>query len=336
MFKTFQIAYALGIIFISINFLNAEGQAIFSFLNVTPTSRAAALGESFVGVAEGPESVLYNVAGLSEIRSKNIFFQSDVPPLIEEIRQNHFIYVHPLQKGSWSVDLGGLQAGGFTRTVADASTTDGYRETGKFSTYDMNFSFALSRKLNDSFSIGMKASFLRESLSDAVANGVGFDSGLIYKDNQFPVQWGLSIQNVGPKVKFKDESFSMPTVVRTGIMIVQPVGSFIPIIPEKSLFTAEVYKPFYGDISLRGGVELSLFSDSFKLRSGYRYQTKKTELGSQFNIPNGITMGFGFPVKNCQFDFATISMGELGFSHRISISIHWGSKQNRGSDTFIN
>ena len=87
-----------------------------------------------------------------------------------------------------------LYQDGFTPTAADSSSPDGFTERGGFSTYDFRFSLQGARTLSNGISIGTSLKFIRESLSDTVANGFGTDIGFLYRDPVNPLQlgWGRS------------------------------------------------------------------------------------------------------------------------------------------------
>lgn len=314
----------LIVLFNSSFYCRAAGRDAFSFLLSVPTPRAAALGESFVSVAEGPETVLYNPAGLAFQKQDHLYLQSSVPPFVEDIKQSNLIFVRSKTNGAWGAHTGVLHAGGFTRTVADASTVDGFSEIGEFSTSDLRVSFSAGRRISENFGIGAACGFIRESLPDVTAYGVATDMGLLFKDPVYPVQIGISVQNLGPQVKFKNDSFNLPQLLRIGCLIFEPQDGAGTFVPEGTFLSAEFFKPFRDDYSVRGGIEIP-FLVRLLLRAGYKYEFKKQELGSHWNIPNGFTLGLGILMRQCQIDYAAISMGELGFSHSVALNFKWST-----------
>lgn len=303
--------------------LQAGGRDAFPFLLSAPTPRAAALGESFVGVAEGPETIFFNPAGLAFQNRKHFYAQSLLPPFIEDTKYNNLVYSQPASYGGWGIQTGILHVGGFTRTIADPATADGFREAGDFSTYDLRVGGALAGRIGENWGAGAGIYFLRESLSDASANGVGLDFGLLYRDDLYPLQAGLAVQNLGPKVKFQEESFNLPTLFRGGVSLYKPKEVSLDFIPEKSLISAEFFRPFRGESSVRGGVEIPLI-ESLLFRAGYNYSFKKQELGSKL-IPRGVTIGIGIKMNVWQLDYAVVSLGELGLTHRVALDLRWGA-----------
>lgn len=301
----------------------AAGENAFSFLLIAPGARSGAMGESVSGLDDGIESMNVNPSGILNENRPQLSFQH--LSYVEGILYHHVSYLHPTLKGGWGIQLGYLGVAGLTKTVADASLPDGFREMGEFSTYDLQAGFSIARKVTDQFGVGVTSRFLRESLSDAAAQGVSFDAGLFYRDAVLPILLGLSVQHIGPKVKFKDEEFRLPQLVRGGISISNPVNSSLRWIPTHSLFTAEVLRYLSGeDSSVRSGIEIPFFHETIFCRVGYNYLFKKQTLGNSMTLPSGISFGTGVQWTSFQLDYALSSLGELGVNHRISVTLKLG------------
>ncbi|MBI1979845.1 MAG: PorV/PorQ family protein [Elusimicrobia bacterium] len=296
----------------------AAGTHSFPFLLVTPSPRAAALGESYVAVGEGAETVFYNPAGLGDHDSTHLYTHSLIPPLLEGMKYNSFVYSRPTQNGGWALHGGVFHIGGFKRTVADSSTADGFREESSFSTYDLILSFSAGKRVGETASIGSSLVYARESLSDVSASGFMADFGFLYGRPSSPARIGVSLQQVGPESQFQNSSWKPPILFRAGLSLRVPVQSS----SHKTLASFEYHRPLQGDSSLRSGLEFSL-SQRLAVRAGYRYSLKKQGLGSNLSLPNGFTFGLGLKSESWDLDYATVSQGELGLLHRISVDLKW-------------
>lgn len=325
--------YLLTLLFLSFEVLiHAAGRDAFQFLLLAPGARAGAIGESYVAVAEGAESVVANPSGLANETRSQVSFQH--LSFVEGILYHNFLYVRPTVplKGTWAVQVGYLGVGGFSRTVADPAVVDGFRETGDFSTYDLVAGVSFGRKIAEGFSVGSGAHFIRESLSDAAANGFAFDLGFLYREKNSPVQFGFAFQHLGPDVKYKDEQFSLPKLLCGGISVKNPKNSAVVWFPKGSIITGEMVRLFSdGELSVRGGFELPFFEERFFLRSGYQHSFKSAKLGSTISLPNGFSFGIGFGPEFWKLDYALSSIGELGLAHRISLSFWFGSGHGKQS-----
>lgn len=280
------------------------------------------MADANVSAAAGAEAVYSNPAALAFEPQSHFYVQSFVPPLVEGMKYNNFAYVHPDAKGAWSVQSGILHIGQFTRTVADDSVPDGFRETGDFSSYDYRFSASVGRMFAPDWGFGATASFVRESLADASANAFSMDFGILFKEDKYPVQVGASLQNIGTKPKFKDDSFNLPTSVKAGLSLHQIDQFFPKFVPQATVFTADYYKLIRGADAVRGGFELPL-GKRVQVRAGYSHFFTDQNLGSTLRLPNGLSFGLGLSLKTFQLDFATSSLGELGLLHRLSVDYKW-------------
>lgn len=300
----------------------------FTFLLLSPAVRSAALAEAFTSVGEGADGVFSNPGGLIFEKNRQYYVQTFIPPFVQGMKYSNFSYIHATRSSlNWSIQSGFLHMGDFTRTVADPSTPDGYRESDSFSTYDYRLSFSLSQKLSSSWGFGATGSFLRESLSDASANAFSSDVGVLYKEKDSPVQLGAAIQHLGTKPKFREESFRLPTTLRAGISFHQRNNLFPKFVPPNSFVTTDFAQRLGGESAVQGGFETPL-TPSFFLRAGYRHSFKDQEIGSTLNLPNGLSFGLGIQVKSWRLDYATSSLGELGLLHRIALNYEWHDPNN--------
>lgn len=302
---------------------SADSQDAFSFLLVSPAARAAAMADAYASIAEGPEAIFSNPAGLGFNYSMHLYGQAFVPPFMENAKYTNFAFVRPMKRGSWAVHSGVLHTGSFTRTVADATAPDGYREVGDFSTYGFKLTGSVGKKVSEHFSVGTSMSFLRESLGDASANGYAVDFGMLLTDPQYPLRFGAAVQNLGPKVKFRDESHSIPAAVRAGLSWFQKKDAeSLKFVPTGSQLSGEILKPLRGEQSFLGGLEVPVHA-KLALRAGYRHSLKEQELGSEMRLPNGFSAGLGIQLERWNIAYALSSLGELGLVHRIAIDLRW-------------
>lgn len=301
---------------------HASGNSSYPFLLISPSPRAAAMGEAFVAVAEGAETIFFNPSGLAFENERHLYSPTLIPPFVEGIKYNNLVYVQPNLKSVWAVQGGMFHISGFKKTVADASISDGFREVEDFSTYDLKLSAAMGRKLNKQFAFGTTIAYLRESLFDQINSAMSLDIGFLYGSKINPVKIGMALQHLGFKTSSSKGSDHLPYLLKAGVSIRRSKNFGFPFIPENSLGAVEFFKPFESVGSLRSGIEIPV-SKQFHLRSGYIYYLKKQGLGSTLSLPNGFAFGLGFFFPSWSFDYATASQGDLGFTHRIALDLKW-------------
>ncbi len=296
----------------SVRPLNGDGTSGLSYLNLDPAPRASALGTAYAAVAEGPQTVFYNPAGLTSANVPHLYTQTYIPPFLEDTKYHTIVYARPSSWGAWAIDTGIFYITPFTRTVADASLADGYREVGSFTTYDLKIAYSCAKEVKTGLSVGATLSFMRESLADIVTHGVALDLGGMYAPPLSPFRFGFSIQHIGPDIRFQNYSSPLPLMLRGGLALFK----------KGVLLTFELQKILYSGEFLASGVEIPLNSQ-LTLRSGYKYAFQKEHLASQWLFPNGFSVGLGLNKGVWSFDYATSSRGDLGFIHQIALDYSW-------------
>lgn len=305
--------------------LRGAGRQAAPFLLIAPGARTAALGEAFAGLAEGIETLSSNPAGLGREKEERISLQHLF--FVDGILYDNLFYLHPVQKGAWGVQAGFLNVKKLKKTIADPSAPDGYQEIGDFSTHDLQGSFSYGRSFGKTVDLGATARFFRESVSDASAPGFGLDLGFLYSDPAIPLKFGASIQHLGPKIKYQNESFSLPGLLRAGVSLRQNEKSPLKWIPLDSALSVEVSRSWDGENqSASGGIEVP-FLKSLTARAGYRFPVKSQNLGYQLSVPKGFAMGFGLNLTLWNLDYAVTSFGDLGLTHHVSLSLKFKEKE---------
>lgn len=175
------------------------GTTAASFLEIGVGSRAVAMGEAYVAVAEGPTATYWNSAGLgwslrpelsvmhmdwvADIDMQNVAFTLPIP--------NIFTLGFALTNLSVPEDK--------IRTVDDPEGLSG-------ETFDAN-SIALavhvSRQFTDRFSVGLGVKYINESILNESANAMALDMGVLIKTGFLNnMKLGMSISNFGSEMKF--------------------------------------------------------------------------------------------------------------------------------------
>jgi len=320
----FLLLFLFAIYFCLPQTLFSAGKDAFAFLLVGPGARPSGMGESYVAVAEGAETLNWNPAGIAFERQRQWFFGHLF--FVEGSLIDSLAMVLPFRHGAWGIQMGTTGVGGLTRTVVDSTVPDGFREVGDFSTYGLDFSLSFAEKVTDTFSLGATVRGIRQSLSDETANACSVDAGFLYRDDENPLQIGCAVQHLGSNVQFRNETFNLPRLARMGFALRQLKDSKLKGIPPGSLASLEVSRLWdESDNSIGGGVEVPLLNQTLFLRSGYHTILNDQNLGTQISLPNGFDFGIGFLSNGYRLDYALGSMGELGLIHRLSISIKFES-----------
>jgi len=158
-----------------------------------------------------------------------------------------------------------------------------------------------------SFTAGINVKYFREKLDEWSAGGGAVDLGALYAFDDPKIALGVSLQNLGPDIRFESDAEPLPLVVRVGAS-----HSFVAV-PKKIGFSyaADLVKPRFESAYLGVGAEVELYS-MVALRAGY--------CGYDGRAGDGLTLGGGVKVKErMTIDYAYTPYGDLGTFHRISL-----------------
>jgi hypothetical protein len=305
--KTVAAGFAASFLFLQAAYPSSSGTSIFSFLKINPSARIAGMGEIDSDI--NSQSSLVNPAILPWLEGRELSLQHLV--YLADTSYSQVAYFQPLDRYSaFNASLGYLGAGSFTRTVADSSAA-GFAEVGSFSASDMLLTAGYGRRLSTEFAYGAAIKVARESIDGHDTAGVmlsltGFyyPLGGLYHPLNEDWQIGFGVFNLGPQVGDFDV----------------PLGAFVSIgkhLNPQFFLGGELvgYLDQVGEA--RAGFEYDI-TDALFVRAGYDHLLKEQELGD-FPWVN-LTGGLGFRFHQFTVDYAWAPYGDLGTTHRISVS----------------
>jgi hypothetical protein len=275
------------------------GSSAMEFLNIGVSARSAATGGAFSAVSDGPVSAYYNPAGLS--RADNFQLAGMHSEWFQDLRYEYIGLALPVGGG------GGL---GLSFSYLNFGDIEGYSETGvptgNVSAYDMAATFSYGHRISSDLSIGLGIKAIGEKLDNADAFGFAGDVGLQYRFGNY--LGGLSLMNIGPKIKYETSSSPLPTTINAGISYL-PFGGNLG-------FLAGAAIPFSGDPSFKVGLEY-IYQDLMVLRSGYDFQ-------NSLDSKNGLSFGGGLNLSSHSLDYAYNINNLMGGTHQISFVFRFG------------
>jgi len=190
-----------------------NGTQAGAFLMIANGARPAAMGEAFTGVADDLSGVTWNPAGLASLSSL----------------QANISYAAWFADTAYStVSLGGpvvpghvLAATVFAFHVPRiANVPEDVEPPVDMSDYAVGASYAWA--ITDHLSIGAGARLLSTDIKQAgspesAASGALIDAGFKYSIDDPAVSGGLALQNMGPRMKFRDADAPTPFWARFGL-----------------------------------------------------------------------------------------------------------------------
>lgn len=279
----------------------AAGGDPFQFLFLDADARAVALGGAYTALASDANALLYNPAWLGDVVRHEAAFMHNQH--VAGISQQYLGLATRWGVGAMvnTVDYGDIPR----TTVANPNGT-----LGTYGARDLAASVGYGHAWGTYFA-GASAKFIREAVDSAVGKTWAADAGVAWRadsDDELGPSLGLSVQNVGPPVRFQAGSESLPTTLRTGAAFA------FDVMKRRSLVSADLSKSRSDTPVVGVGLE-TVAAEVLSLRLGY---STRNQAGW------GLAGGIGFEVGDFSIDYAATPFGELGLTHRASVTFRFG------------
>jgi len=270
-----------------------------SFLKFGAGARSLSMGEAYTAVAGGVDALFWNPANLS--RTRSFEYTLTHQPLLE-------FTDFDVGAGSWSDGKYSLAIGMTRLTHDDLDVLDlSGTKVRSFEAFDQQIIVGASVG-KGKWGLGGAVKQVKSKIDNVTADTFAVDIGLSFPGllNQ-RFSHGISIQNIGSKLRYDNEKYSLPFLVKFGSQM--SLGT-------RSLVSVDVGFPKDNDPYGAIGTELALVSKDqlrFKLRSGYH--TKRRDIGGL----SGLGIGGGLELFNLRLDYAWLPYEDFGQSHAMTI-----------------
>ncbi|HAH31681.1 MAG TPA: hypothetical protein DCL44_05140 [Elusimicrobia bacterium] len=270
------------------------------YLNYTGY-RALGMGRAYTALADGPDALCWNPAGLGYLRPNTISMTHT--RTMEEFNLDSIFYAQPVfKKGAFGVGYIRQDSG---RLIM---TDDLNRAMGRYSdvqeTAVMGYGVSIinkrsSKKLLHRLAIGSTIKYSRQSLYNVKAGGWGLDAGILAK-LKYNLSLGIRVQNlVAPTLKYETASDKFPRSVVMGLALTLWGGQVIAAVDAgQALGVTQKLKCNIGAegtlwkiLKLRAGYDLSNRESIF----GFGYTFGRSEAAYAANVTaEGPTQNAGF------------------------------------------
>jgi hypothetical protein len=279
-------------------------------------ARAIGMGSTYVGIAEGSASLLWNPAGLSGLQNPEfaIHHQSGLVGAIQEIA----VVGLPLGNGN------GL---GISLNYEDNGVFDGRdlngASTGDFTSRTYGASLGWGISIPDGFSLGLTIKANQEDLDGSDLNALAGDAGVLWAINP-DVSLGAAYTNLGPAVNGEQLAQGLRVGLSSYICKDDDLQWLLAVSGE-SLTNS--------DNSVHLGAEVT-FYQLLSLRTGYAFGTTAAD-STGSNDLLGWTFGGGIIIQSFALDFAYVPLSDLGSTQRVSLTYVFGDRcvPAAGTDT---
>ena len=285
-----------------------------TFLKIEAGARPVAMGGAFVAVADDANTTYWNPAGLAQLEEGEITAMHN--EWLEDIRYEFLGYAQPIKSERGAKGFG-VSVMCLYMSGMESRTTETIEPEGTFGAYDIAVAGAYACEVGKGVSIGANLKLIHQRIEDETAWTGAIDLGLLYRlpGPRGGLRLGFAVQNIGPGIKFIEESDPLPLNIKGGIAktfelrsikskvtLAFDVNAPVDNVPNGHFGAEFVYQKIK-DIELAG-------------RIGY-----KTNTISDLNALSGLSAGVGFVWKRTGVDYVWVPYGDLGNTHRISLTI---------------
>jgi long-subunit fatty acid transport protein len=292
-------------------------------LQIAPDARSAAMGGTYVAIADDIHCLHYNPAGLGTIMYNEFPF-SDIQ-LSEGVHLQYAGIAYSLRDArAANVNELGAVAAAYTsldsgdivgRNIAGAATGS-FKVKNQMVTLGYGKPILQSETLG-SVKAGVVTNLIGEKISDSEFNNIAFDAGALWQLPSQSLSLGLAFQNIGNSASYAAEKFDLPATVRAGIAYRTLNDAF--------LLGFDIVSPSYSSTGYSIGGELAL-TKALVLRGGYQ---------SLADQGTGVSTGVGIVLKQASYmflfaqeiriDYAFVPYGDLGDTHRLTLLLKLGA-----------
>lgn len=279
------------------------GTRAMTFLKIGVGAKAIGMGDSQVAATDDLYASFWNPAGLTKLQRPQLALMHN--EWFAEINQEFVGMAFPIGKSNTvGISANFLSFGDIQGRDQDGNLTEIFRP------YNIAMTLSYARGIGQSLALGINAKYMREQISDEKGTGVAFDFGGMYAPSNLPITFGINAQNVGPRVKYVEDAFQLPFVLR--------LGTAYRFFNDNAILAMDFIRPTDNDNAIGLGIGYTI-ANILQIRTGYKYQLGGNDLGAI----SGLTGGFGLSILRFQIDYALVSFGDLGLTHRLSLIAHF-------------
>jgi len=311
--------------------------ALFLKLGVSP--RAAAMGNTYVAVADDITGVFLNPVSIVNLEGCQ-FFVSELDYLVD-MKAVAGVFSFPMPPrigGVGAVHYTGFLSGDMKMTTAE--DIDGEATDRDFSWNDLAVGATYARNFTDKFSVGLSAKYVRTDVAKYYSQTFAFDVGTLYKTGFRHLRLGMSATNFGPDMKFNGKYANTYISGIWRVSVPEEYGYYpLPISLQvgiaDELYTNEQLRltgaldfSHPNDLAERihVGAELA-YNEMLFLRGGFFMDMDKSKVPDPVNRDdkaldrfNEFRFGAGVKVSNFTIDYAWQDVESLGSVHRVGVS----------------
>ena len=289
-----------------------EGASGGQFLRIGVGAGSAALGETG-SVISGVQGVFYNPAGLAAVAGPELY-----------LSQVQWVLDTNYSNAAFAKRAGGgvfaLAASYLSSPATDKYDKFGTKLPDAYSAADMAVTLGYGRRLGRGTALGLNAKYISSRLDTESAAALALDAGIKYAAVPGKLQLGFVLQNAGTRLNYRNDGDALPMNFKLGGQYTINLEKSRAMKKDTSVFADVNYMKDSGPYANVGAEFLTTYDKAatFSLRAGYRTNVEGKSAG--------LSAGLGLDMTAYLIDYAYAPMGDLGNTHRISLTFKFGAK----------
>jgi hypothetical protein len=218
---------------------------------------------------------------------------------------NFMAAAYPTGYGTFGLGMRTLAVGEIERRGTDVEAAEGEFE-GRDAAYTMSYGVEIARELY----VGVGASYIRQELDNKVGTGISGEAGVMWQLPFRPLMVGMTVRNMGSKIKYEEEADKLPMTTSVGI----GYSGF----GERLKVGVDARRGVDQEMPIGAGAEWEQrlpWEMAGAIRAGYTSTSAEVEDGS------GMSVGMGLKWRQWGFDMAWVPYGVLGQTFRYALVV---------------
>ncbi len=266
-------------------------------LQMSPSPRAAAMGEAYSAVTDGADALYWNPAGLVRIQKRSVLFMHGSSG--ESTAVNYGAYGQKVgDSNAFAVSLHSLTQG--SMAGADGSGND----TSSFTPNDLVLSLGGAHGFK-TFRLGASLKYVRSTIKKTATTATA-DIGLLSRGYlKGKLRLALTATNLFGSLKYDQVTEKLPQSIHAGVAY---------RLHPRWLASAELTKPNDENPYAGLGTEVEMAKTKDIGLTGRAGYISRADISGA-----GISLGLGVRFKKMNIDYAFVPLGDLGQSHQMSL-----------------
>ena len=292
-------------------FAATAGTAGAPFLKIPIGAKPVSMGESCTATGNNIYGMYFNPANLAIMKNKEVAASHII--WIEDTAYDSFSFGYPVKNfGTVALGYNIFSYGTLYRTF------DSPDIKGTFTASDTLAVLSYAKNLSSKFAFGINLKQVSQNYDTYSNSNFLMDIGILGISSWLPetMPIGISINNIGSGFKVdksRTDSDAAPMEFKIGTGMLFMTGK---LKLSTDLSSISDSKPALGF-----GAEYGIMNNIIQIRGGYKYKFGGNDLG----MTSGLRFGFGVNLYDTALDYAFAPQGDLGVTHRVSVTYAFGT-----------